>query len=284
MTPFRKWSFLGLALLVGAVCIRLGLWQLARLEARRARNEAIASSLQLPRIDLNGGMVAVEALSYRRVSATGEFDPAYEVVLRPRSYNQVQGIYLITPLRLEGSNSAVLVNRGWVPDEFSQRPARLRYVVDGLVEVRGLALPSQEGAQFSFPADPQATSGNDALEDWLLLNVENIQAQVPYPLLPVYLAQSEKLDGLAIQPIPVADAELDISTGPHLGYAIQWFFFAGIALFGGALWHYRAASGKVPGPPPSELSGPGNTESNGRAPLIPPLNDRAPTHFPTDPP
>lgn len=245
MTHFRKWSFLGLALLVGAVCIRLGLWQLARLEARRARNEAIASSLQLPRIDLDGGMVPAEALSYRRVSAIGEFDPAYEVVLRPRSHNGVQGIHLITPLRLEGSSSAVLVNRGWVPDDFSQRPARLRYIVDGLVEVEGLALPSQEGAQFSFPADPQVTSGSDASEEWLLLNIENIQAQVPYPLLPVYLAQSERLDDVAIQPIP--DAAIDLSTGPHLGYALQWFFFAAIALFGGAYWHYRAGSGKAPG-------------------------------------
>ena len=247
MTPFTKWSFLGLALLVGAVCIRLGLWQLTRLEARRARNEAITSRLGLPRIDLDGGMVAVENLSHRRVSASGEFDPAYEVVLRPRSLNEVQGIHLITPLRLEGSSSAVLVNRGWVPDDFSQRPARLRYVVDGLVEVQGLALPSQEGSQISFLAEPLATSGDRASEEWLLLNIENIQAQVPYPLLPVYLSQSERLDDVAIQPIPVADAEIDLSTGPHLGYAIQWFFFAAIALFGGAYWHYRAGSGKAPG-------------------------------------
>lgn len=245
MTPFRKWSFLGLALLMGALCIRLGLWQLERLEGRKARNEAIASSLRLPRTNLDGGMVAVKALSYRHVSAIGEFDPAYEVVLRPRSYDGVQGIHLITPLRLEDSGSAVLVNRGWVPEDLSQRPARLRYIVTGTVEVEGLALPSQEGAQFSFRADPLATSENDASEEWLSLNIEAIQAQVPYPLLPVYLAQSERLGGSAIQPIP--DSEIDLSMGPHLGYAIQWFFFAAIALFGGGYWVYReGSSGSLP--------------------------------------
>jgi surfeit locus 1 family protein len=31
-------------------------------------------------------------------------------------------------------------------------------------------------------------------------------------------------------PIEVPPAELD--EGPHLGYAVQWFAFAGIALFG----------------------------------------------------
>jgi len=245
MTPFRRWSFLGLALLVGAGCIRLGLWQLERLEGRKARNEAIASSLRLPRIILDGGMVTSDALSYRHVSAIGEFDPAYEVVLRPRSHNGVQGIHLITPLRLEDSNSAVLVNRGWVPDDFSQRPERRRYIVAGTVKVEGLAVPSQEGAQPSFQAEALATSGNDASEEWLLLNIEAIQAQVPYPLLPVYLAQSERLEGPAIQPIP--DSEIDLSMGPHLGYAIQWFFFAAIALFGGGYWVYRAGiSGNLP--------------------------------------
>ena len=139
----------------------------------------------------------------------------------------------------------MLVNRGWVPEDFSQRPARLRYIVAGIVEVEGLALPSQEGAQLSFRAEPLATSENDASEEWLSLNIEAIQAQVPYPLLPVYLAQSERLEGSAIQPIP--DSEIDLSTGPHLGYAIQWFFFAAIALFGGGYGVYRAgSSGNLP--------------------------------------
>ncbi len=233
----RRWSFFILALIVSAVCVRLGIWQLERLQERKTRNASIISRLEQPFLELDRDTIATPDLTYRRVTASGSFDPVHEIVLQTRSFNGLPGVHLVTPLRLEGLGVAVLVNRGWIPDEASQRPERRRYSIDGVVTIHGLALPSQESSTFFLLADPAPLPGAPPREAWRVLSIDAIQSQIPYPLLPVYIAQSEPLAGSADQPIPIS--AIDLTEGPHLGYAIQWFSFAAIALLGGAYWIYR---------------------------------------------
>jgi surfeit locus 1 family protein len=57
------------------------------------------------------------------------------------------------------------------------------------------------------------------------VDIPAIQAQVPYELLPVYLLQVPP-EGNATQLPYRAEPEVDLSDGPHLGYAIQWFIFS----------------------------------------------------------
>ena len=69
---------------------------------------------------------------------------------------------------------------------------------------------------------------------WLRVDTQQMQGAAGHPLLPVY-----------IQPIPKADKStpplrselaLDLSEGPHLGYAITWFGLAVAVVIGfGAL-------------------------------------------------
>ncbi len=248
MSSGRRWSFFGLAVLAGLLCFRLGLWQLDRLSERRARNESIAASLRLPSLDLSESGIAGLDLAHRRVVARGRFDAEHEVVLRARSFNGVAGTHLVTPLLLEGSGSAVLVDRGWIPNAFSDREARRRYIVEQAIEIQGLALPSQEEPSLAILADPTIEPNGDRLDAWRVLNVEGIQKQIPYPLLQLYIAQTEPLRSLEEQPIPAS--ELDLGEGPHLAYAIQWFAFASIAFIGGAYWMYRSGNWRSDQAPP----------------------------------
>jgi surfeit locus 1 family protein len=58
-----------------------------------------------------------------------------------------------------------------------------------------------------------------------------IDSQIPYPLLPVFL-QPEGDSQNSQPPIVPARPEIEITEGPHFGYALQWFTFAAMLFFG----------------------------------------------------
>jgi surfeit locus 1 family protein len=57
-------------------------------------------------------------------------------------------------------------------------------------------------------------------------------------LLPVYI---EATSGAVVADYPLVPRPPDLTDGPHLGYAIQWFVFALIALIGYPLVMVRIA-------------------------------------------
>ena len=83
------------------------------------------------------------------------------------------------------------------------------------------------------PQDPQATAAGPRVESWYRVDTARIQPQVPYPLLPLFVQQTS---GFVDGAMPAADVQIDLSDGPHLSYAIQWFAFATILLVGYAAY------------------------------------------------
>src|SRR5262249_34012542 len=125
-TGRRLW--LTLLVLVGAlVCCRLAIWQLDRLAQRHAQNTLINQRMVQPPVALDGGPVDPNALDDRRVEARGVYDSAQEIVLRGRALDGAPGVRVLTPLRLGGSDAAVLVDRGWLPLELAAPMARRTY-------------------------------------------------------------------------------------------------------------------------------------------------------------
>src|SRR5262245_48180171 len=102
-------------LLAAAVMVRLGFWQWGRYIERRATNALITQRVAEPPLLLTGSPVDPDALDYRRVVVSGTWDMAGEIVLRNQSRYDQPGLHVITPLRIDGSDQAVLVDRGWVP-------------------------------------------------------------------------------------------------------------------------------------------------------------------------
>ena len=103
-----------------ALMLRLGLWQLDRLEQRRALNSRLEVALNAPPLDMNEDVPAVEDLpdyEYRTVVVSGRFDADQSVLLRNQIWEGRLGYHLFTPLLIDGTGRAVWVNRGWVPQE-----------------------------------------------------------------------------------------------------------------------------------------------------------------------
>ena len=146
MSPLaRRLTLLGLVL-VAAVFVRLGFWQLSRLDERQAANRAAAEARAGPPRELGvGADWTAEELNERWVEASGAFDHAHEIVIRGQAFQGAPGVLVVTPLRLKASDSAVLVLRGFVPAADAVRAEIDSLREPGEVRVRGLATPIASG-------------------------------------------------------------------------------------------------------------------------------------------
>ncbi len=223
-----------------AVMIRLGIWQLNRLSARRTFNARVAAQIGAPALELTGDALLADLtdIEYREVVVVGEYDHAHEVALRNQAWNNLPGYVLLTPLRIAGSDTVVLVNRGWVPLEDNTPDKWTPYAVSGVIEIQGLIRASQSEPDFGRRTDPTPAPG-EVRAVWNLANVALIATQLPYEILPVYIQQapdpSHPPDPYDWSPedLPHASApHLELSEGSHLGYAVQWFLFAAVLGFG----------------------------------------------------
>ncbi len=229
----RRWVISTFLVVAAAlVMIRLGIWQLDRLEKRRDFNARAASQLAQPVLHLNAGTATAPLadMEYRSVIVRGVYDFSNQVALRNQAWENQWGVHLLTPLRIDGADNYILVDRGWVPSENFTYDDWSLYDEPGVVEIQGVIRASQNEPDFGKRSDAVPAPGEPPLKVWNFTNVEAIARQVPYTLLPVYIQQAPNPASTSLpQRVGV---DLDLSEGPHLGYAIQWFAFAAILLFG----------------------------------------------------
>lgn len=226
----RKWIFATLLVLAGtALCIRLGIWQLDRLAQRRAFNQQVLSMRAMPALDLNQQPPDdISSMEWRAVHIQGQYDFVNQVALRNQYNGDQYGYHLITPLRFNGE--AVLVDRGWIPAEGNSTPADWRkYDENGTVNITGQIRLGQTKARFGGVADAPPADGTK-LQIWNNADVTRIASQMPYPILPVYIQPNADASDTE-PPIPY-QPEVEITEGPHFGYALQWFTFATILFVG----------------------------------------------------
>lgn len=232
----RRWILTTLLVFAGtALCARLGIWQLDRLDQRRAANAHFESVQAMPTLELSGATAEdLTAQEYRAVTARGVYDFEHQVALRNRDREGVLGYHLLTPL-VFSDGSAILVERGFIPAEGNAAPADWRrYDQPGEVLVSGIIHLGQTEPGFGAVSDPPHVEGQ-RLDFWVIVNLERIQLQVPHRLLPVFL-QPDMDPADTIPPIAY-QYQYEVTEGPHLGYAGQWFTFAALLFFGYPLFY-----------------------------------------------
>ncbi len=224
-----KWLFTTLLVVAGTgVCVRLGIWQLDRLEQRREFNAQVTSMRASEQLDLNASLPEdIASMEWRVVTVTGEYDFANQVALRNQYNDGIYGFHLITPLQFKGG--VVLVNRGWIPAESDSLPEDWRvYDEPGTVTLTGQIRLGQGKPAFGGVADALPADGNP-LWVWNNLDVTMMSPQMPYPILPIFIQPTTQGD--SEPPIPYQPI-IELTEGSHFGYALQWFTFAVILFFG----------------------------------------------------
>ena len=211
-----RWVFLFFALATALVCSGLGVWQLRRLGARRSANALARAARALPPRVLPGiGALAPDLT----IIATGSFDQGHEFVLRGRAHDGAPGVEIATPLRMAGTDTALIVLRGFVPSDDAMSVDRSKLPEPGTRTVRGILFATPE---VGIPLERRGDTTWDRIPGrWM-------RDHLPYPVYPFVLWQVRDT-GMAGFPIRLGAPEL--TDGPHLNYALQWFAFA--VIFGG---------------------------------------------------
>lgn len=249
-----SYRFLGRPLWLGAIAIAtagvvvfvlLGIWQLSRLDDRRTRNEQIAAAQEQPPAEL--AVLLAESddpadLEWRRVVVSGTYLPEAEAVLVGRSHKSRAGNNLLTPLELS-SGAVLVVNRGWIPFELDDPPIAPAAPPGEIVELTGTLRPDEGSGILGGGAGEFA-------ERLGSIDLARFAPAVEIgTVLPWYLHLEAQDPGQAELPELVPLPEL--SEGPHLAYAVQWFLFAGIVLVGFPILVWRTATRRTPSTPSS---------------------------------
>lgn len=224
-----------IALTLIILFINFGLWQLRRLETRQGYNALLETRLAeepapldrlLERFDASASPSDEDAVAYRRVSVTGRYDPEREVLLRSRALDGQPGYHILTPLLLE-DDRALLIDRGWVPYELDDPPIVQAAPPEGEVTLTGILFPEQPQPTGRLGArDPP---GNLDATFWI--DTERLEEQLPYRLEPLYVELASQTPAQTGR-LPVPPSPPELSSGPHLGYAVQWFSFALTGILG----------------------------------------------------
>ena len=217
----RDIIFAVIAIAFAIVCIRLGVWQLQRLVERKQLNAELRSRAATKPVDLKELPKDTGAAHFRRVSVSGTYDYDHEIILTNRSRNGSPGVNIVTPLR-SGTDTAVLVNRGWVyaPDGMTVDASRWR---------EPAAMKGEGYVEFFRKGHGDAKSSTHP-RAYRWVDSMTISQAFPYAILPylVVLIDSAKKG----ENIPPRVDVPPLDEGPHKSYAIQWFSFAAISIFG----------------------------------------------------
>jgi surfeit locus 1 family protein len=197
-----------------AATTSLGLWQLDRAAQKTALEASIRARADLPAWGNAELLSATDPSSavYRPVRLQGRWLPQHNVFLENRQMDGRTGFFLVTPLRLSGSEQTVLVQRGWVPRDFNDR-LRVPAVdtPEGEVRVQGRLAPPP-GRLYQF-----GEAGTGPIRQNIDLAAYRLETGLP--LLDLSVQQTGDDEGPLRRhwSLPATDVQ------KHHGYAFQWF-------------------------------------------------------------
>ena len=227
----RLRSILALAipLLCASLFVRLGVWQLSRLREKRAFNAILATRLAAPAVDVTALPGDTSQGHYRRVAASGTLLYGREVAYGGRSHEGSPGVDLLTPMKIDGRDTVVMINRGWAYSADAAKIDNARWKEKDLSSVSGYAETFSGVERGSIPANERRVHALDRTA---------VQALVGLPVAPYILTQTS--DSAHRDSVPVRLLTPALDEGPHQSYAIQWFCFALVAIVGGVALSRRS--------------------------------------------
>ena len=211
-------SLIALALIV--LCFIAAQWQYNRGVDRHQRNFLIEENIAAPKISLENAAGDLTKNEWRTVTTQGVFDASQTILLRNRYFEGKYGFEFLT-LFTNSQGEKFWVDRGWI---VAGKDALTAPVIPntpiGTVEITGrlrLDTSLPRGSFFALPA-----SGSGLISKW---NAQNEVVTEGFYL--------DLLNGSTTELTPKVSAQLpELSDGPHMAYALQWIFFAGLVGYG----------------------------------------------------
>ena len=222
MRAREKYVFLKslVALALIALCLIAAQWQYHRGVDRHARNSMIEENIAAPNISLKKAASELSKNEWRTVNAEGVFDASQTILLRNRYFEGKYGFEFLT-IFTSSNGERFWVDRGWiVAGKDAVTAPVIPATPSGTVEIAGrmrLDTSLPRGSFFALPAN-----GSGLISKW---NAQNEVVTEGFYL--------DLLNGSTAELTPNVTAQLpELSDGPHMAYALQWVFFAGLVGYG----------------------------------------------------
>ena len=206
---------LALVLVVTAILIGLGVWQLQRNEWKQDLVAERNARTDVPPLTLDAARAtSADDLDYHRLAAEGEWDFERSFTLANRARFGTKGEELVTPLLIAPGGPAVLVNRGWYPA--SERAGALAALELRPGTVEGLVRTDTDSGRLTDAGT------------WTALDPAAMGAALPYEVLDWIVIEGELVETTAIPDgvLPVQRYARFANTTPHMEYALTWFGLA----------------------------------------------------------
>ena len=230
---FRPFLWLTIvSLLALLVLVGLGSWQLQRLQWKNDliasfESRAAAAPIAVPAADAR-----LNDVEFRRLALVGSFQHDKEVFLTGRTYEGNAGFHIVTPFQLDDGR-IILINRGWVSEDYRDPAKRVFSQITGPVKVAGiLRRPAIKGY---FVPENEPENGF-----WFTLvpNQINQYLGLGAQAIGQFYADAVRTSDVVTLPI-AAKTKLNLRNA-HLSYAMTWYGIA-VALVGVYLaFHYQA--------------------------------------------
>jgi surfeit locus 1 family protein len=213
----RFWV-LTLAAAVGiALTASLAWWQMGRAAQKLAWQAAVEGKQALPPVGAAELVTGAPELIHRQVMLRGQWAAQHTVFLDNRQMSGRPGFYVVTPLRLDGSDRSVAVQRGWVPRNFVAREQLPAVETPaGTVEVRGRIAPA--------PAKLYEFEGTGRGPIRQNLDLGAFAAETGLALVSLSVQQAAASSEGLLRDWPQAATGVE----KHYGYAFQWGALSGL--------------------------------------------------------
>lgn len=249
----RFWLVTLAAVVVAAGTCALGFWQLGRAAQKQALQAAIQSQTSQGVLD-NAALLALSdspLAVHRQAVLRGVWRADKTVFLDNRPMRDKTGFFVVTPLVLEGSGRAVLVQRGWVQRNFTDRTQLPSIVTPtGPVSVSGRMAPAPSRLYVLGSGESGVIRQN--------IDVGAFAIETGLPLMALSLLQT----GTASEGLQRDWALPNTGVEKHYGYAFQWFAMCALVI-GLYVWFQvlaprrRRSKSQAPGADTAEPPSPG---------------------------
>lgn len=214
----QHWWVFGAVVLGVALFVSLGQWQTGKANALLAEQSQRAQRNALGPLPVGAALLDAAQTQDMALAVTGTFEPQHQFFLDNRQENDQPGVHVITPLKIDGSDTRILVNRGWVGWANGRGVMPVVAVPEGVVKLTGWAMLPSTKPFFLMPESTQPPT-----QLWPKLDMALAAQRLNQPLQPVVLLQtgSNVPDTLVRNWAPPKDR-----VGMHQGYAFQWYGMA----------------------------------------------------------
>lgn len=214
-----SWTGLLVLIICVPLFIKLGLWQYNKAKLKQEIQTSYNASLDNEALSLPAQLNDLDAWKHKKVKVQGHYETQYQILLDNQVENSQAGFHVLTPLKIEGRNDYVLVNRGWIAGGAAHSDIPEIITPEESVEIVGLVwVPSKK--IFTLESKTEKSKWSQV---WQHMDLERYQKSVAINMLPIVI----KLDAKSNAGGFIRNWQLPADKiATNMGYAYQWFGFA----------------------------------------------------------